>query len=479
MGKCNIRAFVDTLEKPTIETWDNDDNFLKSIKYGDEIYYPLPVLAQGGKDWIAAGPTASAYRPVHYFNGLTIFGDALNGGLYYSDDDCATSTKSNYTSTLPTSFMEVNGMLFFTASTGLYYSEDGKTWTKTTIISNIVRDICYGNGLWIAATTSGMYYSEDGKIWKLGNSASSFASVGFNGSNIFVAGGSANNGIWYSTDGKTWTKSTSLTDDLETSHISYGKGIWVATRDYNSTDLPGIWYSTDGKTWTKSSTDLKNYDYWNSLKFGHGVLIARSSKSIVYSVDGKTWTESDMDLDMVDFGNGLWIGCTSNASPMFLKVYISTDGINWKLVYTINTVSLLSLYIKDRIILGLYTGTNNQAVLYSENKVTPDYSVLKVNENNQWVLGDDFLPLPTFNIDDVKYEFEEGMTWYDWIGSKYNVTKEYSLMKDSNNFISISGDIYHIIWRANQPVTSNDVIVENENYTIEDNPAYSFGGGAN
>ena len=315
------------------------EKYMKTIQFetGGDTYHPLPVLIEGGKDWVAAGPTASAYRPVHYFNGLTIFGDALNGGLYYSDDDCATSTKSNYTSTPPTSFMEVNGMLFFTASTGLYYSEDGKTWTKTAITSNIVKDICYGNGLWIAATTSGMYYSEDGKIWKLGNSASSFASVGFNGSNMFVAGGSANNGIWY---------------------------------------------STDGKTWTKSSTDLKNYDYWDSLKFGHGVLVARSSQSIVYSVDGKTWTKSDINLDMVDFGNGLWIGCTSNASPMFLKVYISTDGINWKLVYTINTVSLLSLYIKDRIILGLYTGTNNQALLYSENINYDDY-ILMV-QNGEW-----------------------------------------------------------------------------------------------
>lgn len=52
MGKCNIRAFVDTLETPTIETWDNNNNFLKSIKYSDETYYPLPVLTNAYNGYV-------------------------------------------------------------------------------------------------------------------------------------------------------------------------------------------------------------------------------------------------------------------------------------------------------------------------------------------------------------------------------------------------------------------------------------------
>lgn len=52
MGKCNIRAFVDTLETPTIETWDNNNNFLKSIKYSDETYYPLPVLTDAYNGYV-------------------------------------------------------------------------------------------------------------------------------------------------------------------------------------------------------------------------------------------------------------------------------------------------------------------------------------------------------------------------------------------------------------------------------------------
>ena len=363
------------------------EKYMKTIQFetGGDTYHPLPVLIEGGKDWVPSGPTASGYRPVHYFNGLTIFGDALAGGIYYSDDDCATSTKSNYTSTPPVSLMEVNNMLFFTTSTGLYYSEDGKTWTKSSITSNIVEDICYGNSLWIAATSSGIYYSEDGKTWTLGNSSLSFRSVGFNGSNMFVAGGSANNGIWYSKDGKTWTKSTSLTDDLNTSHISYGKGIWVATRDYNSTDMPGIWYSTDGKTWTKSSTDLKSHQMWSDLQFGNGVWIARDSSSIVYSTDGKTWTENSIKLNPVKFGNGLWIGCTNDNSSLIAKVYTSTDGINWKFVYTVTNVSsILSLYIGGRIILSAYGGTSCKAVRYSEN---PNYDnhILMV-QNGEWAM---------------------------------------------------------------------------------------------
>ena len=52
MGKCNIRVFVDTLETPTIETWDNNNNFLKSIKYSDETYYPLPVLTDAYNGYV-------------------------------------------------------------------------------------------------------------------------------------------------------------------------------------------------------------------------------------------------------------------------------------------------------------------------------------------------------------------------------------------------------------------------------------------
>lgn len=365
------------------------EKYMKTIKFetDGDIYHPLPVLIEGGKDWVAAGPTASAYRPVHYFNGLTIFGDASAGGLYYSDDDCATSTQSNYTSTPPSSLMEVNGMLFFTVSSGLYYSEDGETWTKTSITSGIVRGICYGNSLWIAATSSGIYYSEDGKTWTLGNSSSSFTSVGFNGFDLFVAGGATNVGIYYSSDGKTWIKSSSLTDDLKTSHICYGNGLWVATRDYQSTDMPGIWYSTDGKTWTKSSTNLNAMESYFLLKFANGVWLAGGgSFDSYYSTDGKTWSKISVELIDFAFANGLWVGYEHlDTSAFKQKVYTSTDGINWKLVDTVtNTSGILAMYVGDRLILTTYGGTSCKAVRYSEN---PNYDnhILMV-QNGEWAM---------------------------------------------------------------------------------------------
>lgn len=124
---------------------------------------------------------------------------------------------------------------------------------------------------------------------------------------------------------------------------AYGNGIYIFV------DVLGYWWrSTDGKNWNRYSYASLQYGL-RSICFGNGVFccICNDESGNYYalrSTDGLSWSRTRIfssgngSLVFVSFGNGSFVAGGYNSNNKAV-IYTSTDGSNFTLTYTSESIS--------------------------------------------------------------------------------------------------------------------------------------------
>jgi len=186
---------------------------------------------------------------------------------------------------------------------------------------------------------------------------STFNSIAYNGTNLYVAGGNA--GVLYSSpDALTWTSRTSGFGANNILSIAFGNGLFVAVGN-NGT----ITTSPDGITWTARTANMATSNIYDVL-YANSLWVAvgdgggtTNTGGLTYSSDGITWTRKSQSLTVgtdyytVAYNGTNWIiGATSSTNN---HLYASTPSGTWTAGTTgvTTTVSLI-----------LWDGTRNIVV---------------------------------------------------------------------------------------------------------------------
>ena len=193
---------------------------------------------------------------------------------------------------------------------------------------------------------SGKYLTTDGtnKSWATVSTGTTWTqrkletgeqiySIAYNGSNMYVAGGSAG-ALWSSPDAITWTSRTSGFGAYQINKIAYGNGLFVAVGE-NGT----LTTSSDGITWTARTANMST-NFINSVIYANSLWVAvgegggaTNTGGIIYSTDGITWTRKSQTptvgtiyYDVIWNGTN-WIVAASNSTNNYL--YATTPSGTW------------------------------------------------------------------------------------------------------------------------------------------------------
>lgn len=129
--------------------------------------------------------------------------------------------------------------------------------------------------------------------------------------------------------GALWT-SRSAPSDRQWSSVTYGKGLFVAVS--NSDSSGNVMTSPDGVVWTKRDAPTGN---WNKVTFGNGLFVAVGSgptNYIMTSPDGINWTARTsssigVHVDVI-YANNIFV-CIVRGTLVNSGSLVSTDGITW------------------------------------------------------------------------------------------------------------------------------------------------------
>jgi hypothetical protein len=194
-------------------------------------------------------------------------------------------------------------------------------------------DVAYGNETFVAVSgfsgsvNNAAAYSDDGVIWTPTLLPSGTWSRVKYGNNLFIAV-SRDGKIARTTDGINWIANT--VPELEYTGLVYGENTWIAIASGTDRAIK----STDGITWTEFS--LGEGADWSDIAYGKDVFVAiaqgdSTSVDRAYSMDGgTTWTTATLGggAKTIAYGNNRFVvvaGGYAGAS----ETYISFDGINW------------------------------------------------------------------------------------------------------------------------------------------------------
>jgi hypothetical protein len=216
------------------------------------------------------------------------------------------------------------------------------TWTQRAILGDTINSIGYnGTNLYVAVGSAGLLMtSSDGITWTTrtsGFGANYIAKVAF-GNGLWVAVG--NNGtITTSTDGITWTARTSNVSTNELYDVHYANSIWVAVAfGGGTTNTGGITYSTDGITWTRKSQSVTvGSTYYSVIYNGTNWIVGASNQTnnfLYASTPSGTWT----------------VGASGSAAPIHQLFYdgtrtfelTSTGALRFSTSATFGTTTLIT-----------------------------------------------------------------------------------------------------------------------------------------
>lgn len=268
------------------------------------------------------------------------------------------------------------------------------------------------------------------------------------------------------------------------------KNVLIATNEWNGITYGGSQYvavsnngymtsSSDGKTWNepvKSHQD-KEVD-WENIEYSNGVFVVsgenQTGHCISYSKDGKVWSEPAIDSGngRTAFGNDLWVICDSYCVYIWDKdfthkeqmepsydnarvdyydvafgndrfvlvsgcandgdVFTSTDGLNWKRLFTEISCQCITFDGKQFVAGGgggrIWTSTDGE--IWTEHRSLPSNflpSKIKYQNGNYLIVG-------TLNrywfTNEFMAQSNDGINWSDL----EQVTNESSI----NDFCFIS-----------------------------------------
>lgn len=387
------------------------------------------------------------YVATAYGNGKFVAMDCNSGNTMYSTDGI---TWVHGTSSINGAWMSVvYGCNKFVAVSAhdkyqIAYSIDGITWTMTTapnpaeMILVGFTTITYVDNRFIAYcvcydadnnVVPAVAYSTDGISWQTtALSIPSFIEKVTYGNEKFVgifmqgADGGATNISVYSVDGITWETAT-LPISAYWRFVAYGNGKFVAIPfcDANMEDTNVIAYSNDGISW--ESATLPITDDWVSVTYGKDKFVIVGKSTAVYSTDGITWTEITMPNSVLSgegfwqqiiYGNNMFVVLSSSFYDKALNnsvvaVAISEDGINWTATITNAAITNVSgTDVTEETVQA--TGILDDELATQDDLIAQIYDAL---ESKLYVFIN-------FTVDGVSYKAREGMTWGEWIDSKYN-----------------------------------------------------------
>ena len=265
-------------------------NPLLRVAYGNEKFVTVRnkviVYSDDGINYTDSDITldSTSFFGAIFFQGKFFVYDFKNGATYTSENgvDWTKGAGSGlwYNNSLGISCAE--GIAYFWNNNNTYrYSTDGITWTDCT---QKITGIAYHDGLYVGCSGDDPYYSTDGLTWTKGTGSwkNLLCDVAY-GNGVFVAISSSPYGgdtaVSVSSDGKVWTTHTTMpatSNDTYTPKIIFADGKFVVVRKGNV-----ACYSEDGITWT-SVTIPEWSGNTISLVYGKGKYIASRDYSGTY-----------------------------------------------------------------------------------------------------------------------------------------------------------------------------------------------------
>ncbi len=360
--------------------------YLISNQYED----PFVLVSKDGQNWSAKTYNASAGIQDMIWTGKQYLG--VGNGIYTSPDGFTWTkqAKSPSGAELMT-ITSGHGLYIVTGAAGqtsgvnknvAYTSKDGVSWKKTDLSylhANIY--IIYPVASGFAGIGSNdrqdfpdstyALYTKDGSSWSYrltgSQTGGELGGIATNGKRTVAVGLAGN--VIYTDDGITWRGGNPFAyrDRLGRPNlydVVWGANKFVATGHY------GIYYSTDGYSWKKANVPLKDQygQLRNILWTGKFFVASDQSYGTYTSKDGVKWTR------VASVSNGNWLTSmvwdgkrllaafrvhNYNTGVGTTKLMQTTDGMNWKLVKTIDlNQTYLAWNGSSYVALDLYNSTN-------------------------------------------------------------------------------------------------------------------------
>lgn len=259
-----------------------------------------------------------------------------------------------------TYFFFMDGTTEVTPGNGYIYSTNGVNWTTGTLPASVGITGAAFNGTTLTIVAGGSntddaFTTTNGTTWTLRDTGDTgtggnegHSALIWDGTR-FIATSNLNNStaLRWSTDGATWTQVAGGTGSNGFADIAFdGSSRYIAiAASATATQRTCTSNPTVAANWTNIT--LPTSTLWIRVVYGNGIWIALRPASTNYatSTDGTTWTSRTLPfafgpgLDdwenrskMVFYNDSFYYGTTEK------RVYRSTDGINWTMVYDYTSV---------------------------------------------------------------------------------------------------------------------------------------------
>lgn len=241
----------------------------------------------------------------------------------------------------------------------LAVSEDGIAWTL--VNSNLTYDIAdadHGDGKWIVVDDRGYAsISDDGYNWtSIGRIAEGTIRVLAYCGHLWILGG-YNGLLMTSSDGINWTARNSgagndvIIEDIAYAHDNTSSYKWGAVVSNREEDV--MIRSTNGTSWMTVGLG-SSYNNYPAIAYGNQKWVIINGGTVYSGSDiytsgydypgGFTRTKDLSSYQMmrdVAYGNGKWMCVGSWRDGTITKPFllISTDAVNWSIVYFYNTIA--------------------------------------------------------------------------------------------------------------------------------------------
>ena len=372
----------------------------------------------------------------------------------------------------------------FTIAGKSYDFEEGMTWYEW-VRSNYSPDsyTCVGDGSRVKPTGDTYIVDRDGNA-VYGRDFISEGGVYSIAKEIVINSFTINGATYKAIEGMTWW-------------------IWAQNSEYNTDNFRCA--SVDSKIFEAESN---NYvvDRYGKIMLGDEIITAGgvyTIKEATFSFTvGTTTFTADADMTWIEWVGGNYapdsyscLGNDSKVKPTGDTYIVDSNGntvygrdlITVGGTYAIKEISFSfrvdgKTYIAETEMTWFEWVKSNYApdsytCSSTESKVKPTGDTYIVDSNGNAVLGKDYITVggeysiadeettKTFTIAGKSYDFEEGMTWYEWVRSNYS-PDSYTCVGDGSR-VKPTGDTY-IVDRDGNAVYGRDFISEGGVYSIKE-----------